>query len=83
MIYSLTRALHNLHFRQNMMRQSPGGPQSEPPAPIGMPQEPEVMMVSFGKVNGSMGLSIVAAKVSSLYFPMKTCPFKAPGVQVH
>ncbi|XP_064629486.1 afadin-like isoform X2 [Lineus longissimus] len=47
---------------ENMVRHSPGGPQSEPAAPPGLPQEPEVMMVSFGKVNGSMGLSIVAAK---------------------
>ena len=27
-------------------------------------QQPEVISVTFGKVNGSMGLSIVAAKVS-------------------
>ena len=44
--------------QQQQQQQSPQGPSS----PIS--KEPEVIVVSFNKVKGSMGLSIVAAKVS-------------------
>ena len=39
----------------------------EAPPGAGMGKEPEVTFVTFNKVNGSMGLSIVAAKVRLLY----------------
>ncbi len=38
-----------------------GGP------PGSVPKEPDVLTVTFGKVHGSMGLSIVAAKVNDYF----------------
>ncbi|CAH1799277.1 unnamed protein product [Owenia fusiformis] len=49
---------------ENVQRTSPRpapGPGGDAP-PQGLPKEPEVMTVTFAKVNGSMGLSIVAAR---------------------
>ena len=45
---------------------TPGGREEGPGAttPKVMPKEPEIMTVTFNKVKGSLGLSIVAAKVS-------------------
>jgi hypothetical protein len=39
-------------------------PPSPEKIPMGMPNQPEVVKVTFNKVKGSIGLSIVAAKVS-------------------
>jgi len=36
--------------------------------PPSMPQKPEIIKVTFNKVKGSIGLSIVAAKVSMLMY---------------
>ena len=55
-----------LFFPQNlrgMQQATPGGPGGDH---LGAPKEPEVIVVAFDKVNGSMGLSIVAAKVSDI-----------------
>ena len=43
------------------LQSSPGDP-SPNTAPENLPRTPEVITVTFNKVNGSMGLSIVAAK---------------------
>lgn len=52
----------NQPSQPNLNQKPHGGspPDQKPP----MSTEPEVAVISFGKVKGSMGLSIVAAKVS-------------------
>lgn len=47
----------------NNMPPEPMGPGTLPTDQGGEPQEPEVIQIQLHKVNGSMGLSIVAAKV--------------------
>lgn len=46
-----------------------GGPGMRPPGeqmePLSVSHDPEIISIQLHKVNGSMGLSIVAAKVSS------------------
>lgn len=44
----------------------------EPPPP---PQEPELIHIQLHKVNGSMGLSIVAARVSAISQPIRRLLF--------
>ena len=52
-------------FLQNLRSSMP--PSGQPGSVSG--QEPEVVYVTFSKVNGSMGLSIVAAKVCVIFLP--------------
>lgn len=82
MFYTLVRSFMNFRKLQESIRerkdrtaeqrpqpqQQPAQQQQQqqqgPPSPLS--KEPEVISVSFNKVKGSMGLSIVAAKVSVL-----------------
>jgi len=63
--------LHNKHLHspsQAVQKGQVAPPQhnAEPPrVRPQLPKEPEVMTVTFNKVKGSMGLSIVAAKVGN------------------
>ena len=59
-----TRYLIHDRISQNLRAMQPAGPGPGGDGPSqDLPKEPEVMVVEFPKVNGSMGLSIVAAKV--------------------
>ena len=83
MFYTLTRLLisyRHVHRQGRAGGVSPGGAGGDA-VPPGLPQDPEVVNVSFKKVNGSMGLSIVAAKVSPAgvlcmsYLSCKSCVY--------
>ena len=72
MFYSLVRSLINLRKFQESIRdrkERTPDPRQQPPPQA---KEPEVINVTFSKVKNSMGLSIVAAKVSFigyLFYP--------------
>lgn len=76
MFYSLVRSLMAFRKLQESLRERKDrapdvrhqGPQQSPPQPGQAPlsKDPEVITVTFNKVKGSMGLSIVAAKVSGV-----------------
>ena len=53
--------------------QAPGGGPAADGAALPPGKEPEVTHVTFNKVNGSMGLSIVAAKVSHVFLSQSAC----------
>lgn len=52
-----------------MIKQETGSPG------FGLPSTPEIFTISFKKVKGSMGLSIVAAIVSQYIFFVLNCSF--------
>ena len=64
MFYTLVRSLITFHKLQDSIRErkdrTPDGRQQQQ----SLPKEPEIIVVTFNKVKRSMGLSIVAAKVS-------------------
>ena len=65
MFYSLVRTLKTFHKLQESIRERKDRTPSTDSRPqSSLPKEPEIISVTFNKVKRSMGLSIVAAKVS-------------------
>ena len=65
MFYTLVRTYMNLRKLQESIRERKD--RTPDPRQQTLPKEPEIISVTFNKVKRSMGLSIVAAKVSEFF----------------
>ena len=65
MFYTIVRSLMTLRKLQESIRERKDRT-PDPRQQQSLPKEPEIISVTFNKVKRSMGLSIVAAKVSSI-----------------
>ena len=68
MFYTLVRSLMTFRNLQDSIRERKDRTPSDSRPQSSLPKEPEIISVTFNKVKRSMGLSIVAAKVSHFYY---------------